>query len=78
MLDIHAGAGGLHIWDIADLPPQTHARSSHRAYCESGEDSEEGSDGEGPIFKGETWSSYPAWLDMALHGAGLDDAAIAG
>jgi hypothetical protein len=45
------GAGELLSWDLAHLPPQAHKRYSGKAY-ESGDDSEEGSDGEGPIFKG--------------------------
>jgi hypothetical protein len=45
-------AGKLLSWELADLPPQARERQSSRAFAESGEDSDEGSDGEGPIFRG--------------------------
>ena len=44
--------GNLLSWELADLPPQARERQSSRAFAESGEDSDEGSDGEGPIFRG--------------------------
>jgi hypothetical protein len=48
------GDGQLLSWDLADLPPQARERQSWKVYNEDGESSEEleGSDGEGPIFKG--------------------------
>lgn len=49
-----ADDGELLSWDLSSLTPQARERQSSRAYMDSGEDSDEGSDGEGPIFKGTT------------------------
>jgi hypothetical protein len=51
-----SGGGELLSWDLSNLPPQTHERHSWKVYNEDGQDSDEGSDGEGPIFKGTTVS----------------------
>jgi hypothetical protein len=52
-----AGGGELLSWDLADLPPQARERHSWKVYNEDGKDGDEGSDGEGPIFKGMAGSS---------------------
>jgi hypothetical protein len=58
-------AGKLLSWELADLPPQARERQSSRVFAESGEDSDEGSDGEGPIFRGRTGSRWRQMLSNA-------------
>jgi hypothetical protein len=47
-----AADGELLSWNLSNMVPQARERHSWKVYNEDGQDSDEGSDGEGPIFKG--------------------------